>query len=176
MRFILNYLGTTIRLSSIFLIVPIIFGIVTKESVLLYVLTLILLFMVGSGLKILSNILIFTGEEEEQSLSMLGAMTLTVLSYCSVAIMTSFLYFPYIEGSLLIRLTDSLFESVSGFTTTGLTIIPTISVLPKSLILWRSLTQWVGGIGIITFFTIITKILQFNPQYTSNRVKYLKFA
>lgn len=45
--------------------------------------------------------------------------------------------------------TDALFESVSGFTTTGATILKDIEALPRSLLLWRSLTHWIGGMGII---------------------------
>ena len=51
---------------------------------------------------------------------------------------------------------DSYFESVSGFTTTGITVITAIEALPKSLLLWRSLIQWLGGLGILTLFLAIT--------------------
>lgn len=46
---------------------------------------------------------------------------------------------------------DAFFEIVSGFTTTGASIIPDISVLPKSIVLWRSVTHWIGGMGILVF-------------------------
>lgn len=52
---------------------------------------------------------------------------------------------------------DAFFESISGFTTTGMTLINPIEELPKSVIFWRSLTEWVGGIGIIFLFTIFLK-------------------
>ena len=51
---------------------------------------------------------------------------------------------------------DSYFESVSGFTTTGITVITAIEGLPKSLLFWRSLIQWLGGLGILTLFLAIT--------------------
>ena len=47
---------------------------------------------------------------------------------------------------------DALFESVSGFTTTGASVLGDLSLLPKELLLWRSLTQWLGGLGIIMVF------------------------
>ena len=50
-------------------------------------------------------------------------------------------------------LTDAFFETMSGFTTTGATIIDDVEALPKALLFWRSLTQWIGGLGIV-FFTI----------------------
>lgn len=49
--------------------------------------------------------------------------------------------------------TDAFFETMSGFTTTGATIIDDVEALPKALLFWRSLTQWIGGLGIV-FFTI----------------------
>ncbi|MFW6270648.1 MAG: TrkH family potassium uptake protein [Bacillota bacterium] len=51
---------------------------------------------------------------------------------------------------------DALFESVSGFTTTGITVLQGLEDLPKSIILWRSIMQWLGGLGILTFFLLIS--------------------
>ncbi len=58
---------------------------------------------------------------------------------------------PYLLGGYLSPL-DSLAESVSGLSGTGATFIPNLDVLPRSLLLWRSLTNWIGGIGIIVIF------------------------
>jgi len=51
---------------------------------------------------------------------------------------------------------DALFESVSGFTTTGITMLTGLDEMPRSLLFWRSLTQWIGGLGILSFFLFIT--------------------
>ncbi|MEE8585647.1 MAG: potassium transporter TrkG [Acidobacteriota bacterium] len=56
---------------------------------------------------------------------------------------------PFYFSSHFPTLTDAVFESISGFTTTGATILTDIESLPESLLLWRSLIQWVGGMGII---------------------------
>ncbi|MBR5163175.1 MAG: TrkH family potassium uptake protein [Schwartzia sp.] len=58
---------------------------------------------------------------------------------------------PYIAGGWL-GVLDGLLESVSGFTGAGATVMPSLEALPRSVLLWRSLTHWVGGIGIIVFF------------------------
>jgi trk system potassium uptake protein TrkH len=50
---------------------------------------------------------------------------------------------------------DALFESMSGFTTTGATIFDRVENLPKSILLWRSMTEWVGGMGIIVLFVAV---------------------
>jgi len=52
---------------------------------------------------------------------------------------------------------DAFFESISGFTTTGMSLINKIENMPRSILFWRSFTQWVGGVGIILFFTILLK-------------------
>ncbi len=57
----------------------------------------------------------------------------------------------YILGAHIKDPFDAYFEAVSGFTTTGATILPNIEAVPKSVLLWRSLTQWLGGLGFIVF-------------------------
>ncbi len=56
---------------------------------------------------------------------------------------------PFLFSGSIDNFTDALFESVSGFTTTGATILTDLESLPKGILLWRSLIQWAGGIGII---------------------------
>lgn len=60
---------------------------------------------------------------------------------------------PFLIGGYLGSVTDAFFETMSGFTTTGATIIDFPEKLPRGLLFWRSLTQWIGGLGIV-FFTI----------------------
>ncbi len=60
-------------------------------------------------------------------------------------------------GSL--GIVDSLFESVSGFTTTGSTVIADVTVFPRALLLWRAMSQWLGGMGIILFTIAILPLL-----------------
>jgi trk system potassium uptake protein TrkH len=51
---------------------------------------------------------------------------------------------------------NGYFEAMSGFTTTGITVFRGLDALPRSILLWRALTQWVGGIGILSFFLAVT--------------------
>jgi trk system potassium uptake protein TrkH len=57
------------------------------------------------------------------------------------------------------QLIDALFESVSGFTTTGSTVLTGLETLPRSLLLWRAITQWLGGMGIVIFGVAILPLL-----------------
>ena len=62
---------------------------------------------------------------------------------------------PYVSTWSIPNYADALFETASGFSTTGATILSDIESMPKGILLWRSLTQWLGGIGIIAFFVAI---------------------
>lgn len=66
---------------------------------------------------------------------------------------------PYLLLGVFQHPIDAVFESASGFTTTGATVISNLSELPKSLLLWRSLTQWLGGMGIIVLTIAILPML-----------------
>jgi trk system potassium uptake protein TrkH len=67
---------------------------------------------------------------------------------------------PYFFSKTIPMFVDELFESVSGFTTTGASILTDIESLPKSILFWRSLTHWIGGIGIIMLVIIILPSLK----------------
>lgn len=60
---------------------------------------------------------------------------------------------PFLLGGYLHSFTDAYFETMSGFTTTGATIIDDVEALPHGILFWRSLTNWIGGLGIV-FFTV----------------------
>jgi trk system potassium uptake protein len=85
-------------------------------------------------------------------------------AYFTVAVswvlMTIFGSLPYLFSQSIPSFIDALFESVSGFTTTGSSILTDIEILPKSILFWRSLTHWIGGIGIIVLVILIMPTLQ----------------
>lgn len=62
---------------------------------------------------------------------------------------------PYILGGTLPRFTDAFFETISGFTTTGASVITNVEIVPHATLFWRSLTHWLGGLGIIMLFLAI---------------------
>jgi trk system potassium uptake protein TrkH len=86
---------------------------------------------------------------------------------------------PYYFGAGELSLVNSLFESVSGLTTTGATVFNDIEILPDCILLWRSLTQWLGGMGIIVLTVAIFPLLGIggvelfvaeSPGPTSNKI------
>ncbi len=67
---------------------------------------------------------------------------------------------PYLFSSSVSGFTNALFETMSGFTTTGATVIGNVEILPKSILFWRSLTHWIGGVGVILLVIVILPNMQ----------------
>jgi trk system potassium uptake protein TrkH len=65
---------------------------------------------------------------------------------------------PFVFGGYISSYTDIFFETVSGFTTTGATILDQIEALPKGILFWRSIIQWIGGIGIVVVVVSLIQI------------------
>ncbi len=72
---------------------------------------------------------------------------------------------PYITTGSIPDFTNAFFESVSGFTTTGSSILSDIEALPKSILFWRAETHWIGGMGIIVLVVAIMPFLKMNGIY-----------
>lgn len=66
---------------------------------------------------------------------------------------------PYVLSGSIPSLTNAFFETMSGYTTTGSTILNDIEVIPEGILLWRSLTHWIGGMGIIVLAVAILPLL-----------------
>ncbi|MBQ6652754.1 MAG: TrkH family potassium uptake protein [Prevotella sp.] len=98
----------------------------------------------------LGFILKYLGRESNDSLSRRDAYLLVTLSWMLFSLCGTL---PFMIGGYITNFTDAYFESISGFTTTGATIVSHVEQLPHGLLFWRSLTQWIGGLGIV-FFTI----------------------
>ncbi|MBU2651326.1 MAG: TrkH family potassium uptake protein, partial [Bacteroidetes bacterium] len=66
---------------------------------------------------------------------------------------------PFLFSGAINNFTDAFFETISGFTTTGATILTDIEALPKSILFWRSMTHWIGGMGIIVLTVAVLPVL-----------------
>ena len=94
--------------------------------------------------------------DHNKQLTLQQAFLLTALSWLSIAIFGSL---PFIFSDLNFSFTNAFFESMSGITTTGSTIISNLNEMPKSILLWRALLQWLGGIGIIIMAITLMPIM-----------------
>lgn len=93
-----------------------------------------------------------TRKNKDDTMHRKEAFFLVTLSWFFTSLIGSL---PFLISGAIPSFTDAFFESVSGFTTTGASILTDIEALPMSVLFWRSLTHWIGGIGIIVLFIII---------------------
>lgn len=146
---VLNLLGKLLILLSLMLLTPIPFSIYYGDGM---VSSFIISSLAGLGIG-LALILIFLPEED---LGYKDGFAIVALSWMVLALLGSL---PFILPDVDISFVDALFESMSGFTTTGSTILTDIEILPKSLLFWRSMTHWLGGMGIILLTLAILPLL-----------------
>jgi len=101
-------------------------------------------------------LLVLTNMEDEKKINLQQAILLTTLSWFSIAVFGSL---PFIFSNINLSFVDAFFESMSGITTTGSTIITDLDNTPKGILIWRSILQWLGGIGIIVMAITVLPLL-----------------
>ena len=98
----------------------------------------------------------FSHKAAEQHPSLREMFVITSFIWLSAALFSAL---PFYFSSLKISLTDSIFESVSGLSTTGSTVFSHLSAFPKGLLVWRGMTQWLGGVGIVILAIMLLPFL-----------------
>ncbi len=113
---------------------------------------------IGAGIiTVIFGVLFFLSNlNHEKKLNLQQAFLLTSLSWIGIAIFGSL---PFIFSNLELSITDAIFESMSGITTTGSTIITNLNEAPKAILFWRAILQWLGGIGIIVMAITLMPIM-----------------
>mgnify|MGYP001372749509 CR=1 FL=1 len=94
--------------------------------------------------------------DHDKKLNLQQAFLLTALSWLSIAIFGSL---PFVFSDIRFSFTNAFFESMSGITTTGSTIISDLENIPKGILFWRAILQWLGGIGIIVMAITLMPIM-----------------
>ena len=94
--------------------------------------------------------------DHDKKLNLQQAFLLTALSWLNIAIFGSL---PFVFSNVNFSFTNAFFESMSGITTTGSTIISNLEIMPKGILLWRAILQWLGGIGIIVMAITLMPIM-----------------
>ena len=114
-------------------------------------------FISSSIVSIIFGILfLLSNLDHQKSLNLTQAFLLTALSWLSIALFGSL---PFIFSDISLNFTDAFFESMSGITTTGSTIITNLNETPKGILIWRAMLQWLGGIGIIIMAITLMPIM-----------------
>jgi len=141
--------GVLLIILGFFMIAPVIVQLIYDEFNGTFIYSSIVTIFIGT-LFLLSNL------DQDRKLNLQQAFLLTSLSWISIAIFGSL---PFIFSSLELTFSDAFFESMSGITTTGSTVIGDLNNAPKAILIWRSLLQWLGGIGIVVMAITVMPLL-----------------
>lgn len=143
-KLIYKVLGQLLMLEAAFMMLCLIMALYyQQDDTLAFAISITVTFGCGYALK-------YAGKDAENDMSRRDAYLIVALTWI---IFSLFGTLPYIIGGYINSPTDAFFESISGFTTTGATILDDVEILPHGILFWRSLSQWIGGLGIV-FFTI----------------------
>ena len=149
--FILNIIGMLIIFLGICMIFPLFFGLYFKDQSIIP-LTQSMGITIGSGL---SLVLCFRRKKVEH-ISHREGIAIVAIGWTAIGFFGAF---PFYLGTEFNTFVDAFFESVSGFTTTGSSILTNIEAVSKGLLFWRSFIQWLGGMGIIVLSVAILPFL-----------------
>lgn len=138
---IIYILGWILNFEAFFLIIPLVASIGYGENTLFPLLLTI-------GICIVIGLPITLRKPKESTLHSRDGYVIVSLSWI---VLSAFGALPFVFSGAIPNYIDALFETVSGFTTTGATILSDVEAVPKSLLLWRSFTHWVGGMGVLVF-------------------------
>ena len=105
-------------------------------------------FLITAALCVVFGLLLRLAKPTSKVFYMREGFATTALSWIVISIMGAV---PFVLTGCIPDPIDALFETVSGFTTTGASILPAVEGLPRGLLLWRSFTHWIGGMGVLVF-------------------------
>ncbi|MBD1172090.1 TrkH family potassium uptake protein [Pelagibacterales bacterium SAG-MED05] len=125
-----------------------------------YLITLIVSFLTGSGL-------LFIGKKSQKRINFIEQLLLIVLVYLIIPVLIAL---PFYLSNYQVTFLNSIFESISGLTGTGFSVFSNIKYLDPTLILWRSSSQWIGGLYFLFFLILIFSNKQF--RYKMNDLTY----
>ncbi len=154
-RIIFHTLGWVLNIEAASMLLPLICALIYNETCIWsFVISIILCLLFGIPLAVNSP-------EKKTMYSREGYVTVAM----SWIVMSIFGSLPFILSGYIPNIADALFETVSGFTTTGASILKNVEALPKCLLFWRSFTHWIGGMGVLVFLVAILPISGGNNLY-----------
>ena len=143
-KVILRIIGLLLQLEALFLSGSVFVSLYYNDNMLMpYLYTIATLITCGL-------LCTYLGRSKERNISRKDGYIVVTLCW---VIFSVFGAMPYYISGYLPNITDAFFETMAGFTTTGASVVGNLDDLPRSLVFWRIMTQWVGGLGIV-FFTV----------------------
>ncbi len=154
-RIISYVLGWVLNIEAFCMLLPLFCSLIYNEPIVwVYIACALLCCVIGTPL-------VLTGPKEKTMFAKEGFVTVAF----SWMIISLFGALPFVFSGSIPNFVDALFETASGFTTTGASILSDIEILPKSLLFWRSFTHWIGGMGVIVFLVALLPLSGGNNLY-----------
>ena len=154
---VLNTLGRLLQVEAGLLVLPLAVALIYGEDAHPFLLTILIIGIVGTALTLIKKKTSVKFERE-------GFIIVSM----SWLLMSAFGCLPFVISGAIPSYVDAFFETVSGFTTTGATIMTTLNGMGKGLIFWRAFTHWIGGMGVLVFAMALL------PMTNSRSVHILK--
>lgn len=145
LKMVTKTVGKLLKAEALLMLLPLMVSVYYKENI-LYIYGIVI------GLILAVGTLMTLPKPETKTIYAREGFAIVSLSWI---LMSVFGALPFVISGAIPSFVDALFETVSGFTTTGASILSNIEALPKSLLFWRSFTHWIGGMGVIVFVLAI---------------------
>lgn len=149
-RMLVRVMGWLVMIEAAFMVVPFLTALIYGEHD-------ALAFACGIGVTAVTGALMtFLSRPRRSDMGKREGFLLTALVW---VVFSFFGMIPFIISDVPLNVSEAFFESMSGFTTTGVSVMEDIESLPKAIHMWRSLMQWIGGMGIILFTLAVLPML-----------------
>ena len=143
-------IGTLLIILGLFMLIPYSVQIFYKENSHSFLSSSFVTILIGA-LFVLANL------QKEYQLNLKQTFLFSTFAWLSIAIFGAL---PFILSDINFSVSDSFFESMSGITTTGSTVVADLDTSPKSILIWRAIMQWLGGVGIIVMAITVLPLLK----------------
>lgn len=151
-RMLLRVIGWLLNIEAFFMLAPCIVGFIYDEHSGLQ-------FLICIGITLGSGTLMVSLKPKSRDMGKREAIVLTGLTW---VVLSAFGMLPFLFCGTHLSITDAFFETMSGFTTTGASVLDTLHNVPHSILLWRCVVQWIGGLGIILFTLAVLPMLNYS--------------
>lgn len=157
---ILRVLGWLLLIESLFLVLPSIISLIYGES------STALAFVESAAITASVGCFMIYGLRRWSNRTSMRKREGILLTSVVWIVFSFFGMIPLLLTSTVTTITDAFFETMSGFTTTGASVINDVEILPRGIVFWRSLSQWIGGMGIILFTLAVLPMLNYKGGVT----------
>lgn len=154
-KIVLHTLGWVLNLEAAAMVLPLICSLIYKEQhSLVFLLCIALCLVIGIPLTVKTP--------KKKTMYAREGFVIVTLSWITISLFGAL---PFYISQSIPNFIDALFETVSGFTTTGASILTDVEALPKSMLFWRSFSHWIGGMGVLVFLVAILPLSGGNNLY-----------